>query len=548
VSGKGIGFIITVIASVIIVGVISSYYVLECLNHPPNVSAGLDKFVDEENSINLSGSASDPDGDSLNYRWEIVNDPTGGCSLSNGNSSTPIFHAPLEVSSIAQVTVKLTVTDGRGGQNTDTLTVTVYPVDDPLSIDSFSPLSPTVTINESTSQTFTVSDPDPDNDVTYIWKLNGNDIDRDRNTYTHNSSWDNDHDDETLIVTVEATNGATTDSQMWNLTVKDVNRSPTIYGGGPYSVDEDHGAVDMTVEIGAVYSDPEGDNLYYEWRVISGPDSLTDADTSTPTFHAPPEVSSTTYVTLEVKVSDSYGGIDTDTVAVTINPYQELAHKYMPTLRFESGGDATYFPVDCAFDGDLNASNNEAHYNELCNHPAEPLWVYIHEVEWRGMTYIEYWYYYVYNNYFNTHYNDWELMIVVLDTYENLVKVRYGSHGRIRDCSPSEVEWVDDTHPIAYVEEGSHAMDVDTGTFPGGWWFHTCEGVGYVAHWSYFIDQHTFFGDWHFDSGKIEASGYSYRGYTIQEANNGWWPADYGGVSTPWSERNIWNNPTLGSY
>ena len=93
-------------------------------------------------------------------------------------------------------------------------------------------------------------------------------------------------------------------------------------------------------------------------------------------------------------------------------------------------------------------------------------------------------------------------------------------------------------------------MDVDTGTFPGGNPFHTWEGVGYIANWYEFKDKHTFFGEWYGDSGamsKMEAGGYTYRGYITQEASDGWWPAEYG-ITTPWSEKPIWHTPTLGSY
>jgi hypothetical protein len=179
--------------------------------------------------------------------------------------------------------------------------------------------------------------------------------------------------------------------------------------------------------------------------------------------------------------------------------------------------------------------------------------VYIHEVEVEGLTYIEYWYYYVFNNYIIPHYSDWEVIIVVLDTDDNPQKIRFGSHGIMSDFIPSEVEW-DGTHPIAYVEEGSHAMDVDTGTFPGGNPFHDWEGVGYTANWHEFEKQHTFFGEWYYDYesdyGNIsvmQAGGYSYRNYTMREANDGMWPGEYF-VSTPWSGKDIWNDPTPDYY
>ncbi|MCX5999856.1 MAG: hypothetical protein NTU41_09800, partial [Chloroflexi bacterium] len=91
-----------------------------------------------------------------------------------------------------------------------------------------------------------------------------------------------------------------------------------------------------------------------------------------------------------------------------------------------------------------------------------------------------------------------------------------------------------------------------TGTFPGGNPFHTWEGVGFVATGSEFEDQYTFLGEWYGDSGgmsNMEAGGYVYRNGITQEANDGWWPAQYSSsVSTPWSEKLIWNDPGQMSY
>jgi hypothetical protein len=484
------------------------------------------------------------------YSWSVINDPTSECFLTDVTSATPIFHAPNNVYSVTLVAITLVVTDESGMTNTDTTIVTVNPYDEAPVIIAVSPNDNYASINEPDDLTFQIDALDEeDSHLNYFWN---NDATATGPTWTYHGSWDSDHVSDTINISVNVRDSAgNSDYMSWLLTVNDVNRAPTVSGDGPYSVDEDHGVEQMAIQLNAAASDPEGDSLSYRWTVINdvSHSSLSDANTPTPTFHAPAEVNSITYVTLEVEVTDNYAAKGLSTVVVAVQPYEEPAHKYMPTLKFEDGANAIYFPVDCAFDGDFNSSNNEAHYNEIRNNPAQPLWVYIHEVQFEGLTYLEYWYYYVYNNYFNTHYNDWECMIVVLDNHENPVEVIYGSHGNMRACSPSEVEW-DGTHPIAYVEEGSHAMDVDPGTFPGGNPFHTWEGVGYIADWYQFNSKHTFFGQWQGDSGAMsmmEAGGYTYRGYTIQEANDGWWPSEYG-VTTPWSEKPIWYTPTLDSY
>lgn len=67
-------------------------------------------------------------------------------------------------------------------------------------------------------------------------------------------------------------------------------------------------------------SDPDGDSLSYAWQVISGPGRLQDAQTQRPTYVAP-DVDETRTATIQLSVSDSQGNSDSDTVQVTISPY-----------------------------------------------------------------------------------------------------------------------------------------------------------------------------------------------------------------------------------
>ncbi len=229
--------------------------------------------------------------------------------------------------------------------------------------------------------------------------------------------------------------------------------------------------------------------------------------------------------------------------------YQQLALKYMPTLIHESG--TTYWTTDICFDSDLDVSDNKADYENGVGGWAYD-WAYIHILEdtSNGYVYIEYWFYYVYNVYwyFDDHYNDWEMMIVVLDSTYNPIEVRYGAHGYVNTYSWSDVSKEDGTHPIAYVASGSHAMDKDTSIPYQLWW----SGDGYIAHYYYFQwEQYTFFGQQLSTVGTnsyMEAAGYRYWNGEIQPTGNGLWPADYGSVSTPWTEKAIWSDPTLDTY
>ncbi len=90
-------------------------------NEAPVVDAGENHSVDEGATVNLSGSASDADGDALTITWS----QTGGTSvtLTGADTLTPSFTAP-EVTANTTLTFELSVTDGEA-TTTDTVTITV---------------------------------------------------------------------------------------------------------------------------------------------------------------------------------------------------------------------------------------------------------------------------------------------------------------------------------------------------------------------------------------------------------------------------------------
>jgi hypothetical protein len=95
----------------------------EFYNRPPTANAGPDQILsagvaDCRASVTLAGSGSDPEGDPLTYSWSgpfgVVPGPTVTVSLAAG------VHI-----------ITLTVSDGQGGQGTDTLVITVKDVTAP---------------------------------------------------------------------------------------------------------------------------------------------------------------------------------------------------------------------------------------------------------------------------------------------------------------------------------------------------------------------------------------------------------------------------------
>ncbi|MDE2663884.1 MAG: Ig-like domain-containing protein [Gemmatimonadota bacterium] len=87
----------------------------------PTANAGSDQTVDERTTVTLSGSGSDPDGDSVTYAWKQLTGTTA--TLSSATVASPTFPAP-EVTADTDLTFELTVSDGTLS-GVDTVTVTV---------------------------------------------------------------------------------------------------------------------------------------------------------------------------------------------------------------------------------------------------------------------------------------------------------------------------------------------------------------------------------------------------------------------------------------
>ncbi|HYG38164.1 MAG TPA: discoidin domain-containing protein, partial [Cytophagales bacterium] len=89
-------------------------------NQDPVVNAGADKTITlPTNSTNLTAVASDPDGDAITYQWSKVSGPAA--TLSGATT------ANLSAAGLTQGTYvfRITVTDGKGGESSDDVVVTV---------------------------------------------------------------------------------------------------------------------------------------------------------------------------------------------------------------------------------------------------------------------------------------------------------------------------------------------------------------------------------------------------------------------------------------
>jgi hypothetical protein len=102
------------------------------VNHQPTAKTGPDRVVYEGTTdVGLQGTGKDPDGDTLAYSWEQTAGPH--VELNDADTVNPTFNAP-DVAQNKVLKFVLTVSDGKGGQDTDDVKITVK--DRPLSTDN----------------------------------------------------------------------------------------------------------------------------------------------------------------------------------------------------------------------------------------------------------------------------------------------------------------------------------------------------------------------------------------------------------------------------
>jgi hypothetical protein len=141
-------------------------------NHRPVADAGPDLTVNEKQVILLNNSkGSDPDPeDTIIYKWTQI----GGSPfvrLSNNNTATPVFNAPLNIPANTTFTLQFSVTDNHGLNDTDIMNVLVKNISPPLpqiipSVPTISPLpsQPAIKDDEEKDQTEEEPEPEPESE------------------------------------------------------------------------------------------------------------------------------------------------------------------------------------------------------------------------------------------------------------------------------------------------------------------------------------------------------------------------------------------------
>jgi len=257
--------------------------------------------------------ASDPEGGELNYTWNA-----SGGSIS-GEGATTTWIAPDEV---GEYVVSVNVTDGDGSWATQSVTIAARENHPPEIVD----LSASEErIMPSGNCTISCEASDPDNDsLSYEWLTSGGNITGKGDTITWVAPEDTGNYTITVVVTDEFGGEGSA-----SLSIKVAfNKLPIIKNLivtaehiyeqkylekilGVYKV-----GTGISYEIKCAASDPDGDELFYEWSTDGGSISGKGA---TVTFTAPGwSTEGTEPLTVTITVSDSNGGTTTDSIAFTV--------------------------------------------------------------------------------------------------------------------------------------------------------------------------------------------------------------------------------------
>jgi hypothetical protein len=308
------------------------------VNQLPTADAGSDQEVDELTLVTLNGTGSnDPDGDTLVYSWtQIDGIPV---ELDDPSSPNPSFTAP-EVNSPGNVlTFQLTVSDGNGGNATDTVDIIVNIV----LVQPIADAGPDQTILEGSTVTLNgTGSYDPDGSIlSFSWvQINGPLVELE-NTQSAVTSFiaplvDIVGQTLTFELTVTDNDGQTSNDTI-SIIVNNLNVPPVAIAGTDQTVDEGN-----TVTLdGSASIDLDGDSLTYSWAQTAGPSVvLTGANTSKASFTAPEVGLTGSILTFELTVSDGNGGTASDTINISVNNL--VGYHYSPSFSAAGSGTSYY--------------------------------------------------------------------------------------------------------------------------------------------------------------------------------------------------------------
>ncbi|MFM5893532.1 MAG: PKD domain-containing protein [Novosphingobium sp.] len=283
------------------------------VNTPPTINAGPDQNVGGGGTVNLTGTASDPDDDPVVVTWTQAAGPS--VTLAGSNTLSPSFTAPAQVNHVQTLTFRMTGSDGIAAPVADDVTVTIPAGPNTLPVAN---AGPDATINPAVSRTLAGSATDLDGDpLTYQWSQVSGPTVSITNPTSASASFLAPASNgllQTLTFQLVANDGFGSSAPDTVTFTIPANTPPTVNAGQDATTP---GGSSVTLNGSA--TDPESDPLTYQWTQTAGPSvTLTGATTLTPSFTAPAKTNLAQVLTFSLTANDGTSTSQPDTVDITV--------------------------------------------------------------------------------------------------------------------------------------------------------------------------------------------------------------------------------------
>ena len=234
-------------------------------NRAPVVDAGADQSVTVGAQSTVTATATDPDGDPLTYAWTVESRPEGSTAALSATDTPSVSLTP----DIAGAYVlRVTVSDGRGGEDSDEVTITATAAGmnrAPVASAGFD-LNGTETIAVSLDGTASF-DPDGD-ELTYTWSVvsrpdgsTASIIAADAVTAFFTPDLEG-----VYVVELEVSDGEFTSTDTATINVEPFNHPPT---GTLTIVGDAQVLAGASVTASAAFTDADGEPLDFSWTLVA---------------------------------------------------------------------------------------------------------------------------------------------------------------------------------------------------------------------------------------------------------------------------------------
>jgi VCBS repeat-containing protein len=335
------------------------------------VAASGNYTINEGQSLTVDGSAStDPNSDTLSFAWDLDNDGNFGEAGEPITASAVVTWATLQsfgINDNGSYTIGLQVSDGKGGTDSTTTTLTVSNVAPTMTS------ATNVSIAENTTTVQTVTATDPVDTLTY--GITGG---TDQSRFTINavtgalsfiaapdfeSPADADTNNTYLVQVTAADGDGGTASHLMTVTVTDANdNAPVISAGQTFSISES--AANGTAVGTVAATDADTGTTFSNWTITGGnTDGIFAINTSTGQITVANDTNldfeTTNSYTLSLTVSDGTNTSANQTVTINVTDANEAPTASLATTFTITEGSALNLDASASTDpdGDLLTYN-----------------------------------------------------------------------------------------------------------------------------------------------------------------------------------------------